>query len=366
MLRLRRFGPVTRSPGAAEFPDLGATLHCGDPESRLSRELPERYSSCFATLEYFILYDHVTEACVCELDDPRHVIFFTHGGRTADVLNKLIDIEPDVVVRLARAIFRAYPKVDRIRMEVKFPPEELRRPLRVRLRNDDLVIQLPATLDEYRAGLGKRTRQNINQYSNRLARRYPDFRLTTLEKDAIPFALVEQVADWNRERMHKKGAVSLYELNPEKLAPLWNLLRSHGVALCGHIGDDCVASQLFFHVGHETWVHTVGFDSSYEDVHLGLLMAYYTVVDSIERGSSRMHMLWGTPVYKQRLGAEPVPAYQVSLFRTARLRAAYAFENWHEDELSRIYWRARTGAKQVLLSFSRPAERRDGEEGDGG
>ena len=45
-----------------------------------------------------------------------------------------------------------------------------------------------------------------------------------------------------------------------------------------------------------------------------------------------MHMLWGTPVYKQRLGAEPVPAYQVSLFRTARLRAAYAFENWHEDD----------------------------------
>ena len=360
----RRPGPAAVRADAREYPDLGAVLHCNGAERTLSEELPGRYSSCFSTREYFALYDRPDSVCVCELDEPRHVIFFSVRGHTIDVLNKLIDIEPDSVVRLTRAIFRAYPRAGRIRLEVKFPPEELHGPLRVRLRNDDMVITLPPTLEEYRAGLGRRTRQNTNQYSNRLKRRYPDFRLETLEKKDIPFALVEQVAAWNAERMHKKGDVSIYEENPEKLVPLWELLQSYGAALCGYVGDECVASQLQLHVGHETWVHTVGFDSAYEDVHLGFLMAYFSVVDSIERGCTRMHMLWGTPVYKERLGAVPVPAYQLSLFRSTSLKSAYAFENWHEDELSRIYWRAHTRARHTLDALLRLSGSGDGQGGD--
>jgi CelD/BcsL family acetyltransferase involved in cellulose biosynthesis len=366
MVGAKDSGHATDHTGEVEFPDLRAVMHCDDSNGRLSRELPERYSSCFSTPEYFALYDNPPSVCVCEFHDPRHVIFFSPRGRTVDVLNKLIDIEPDVVVRLAQAVFRAYPRVDRIRLEIKFPPEELHGALRVRLRNDDLVVPLPATQEEYRAGLGRRTRQNINQYSNRLERRYPDFRLSKLEKDEIPFSLVEQVAAWNRERMHRKGTVSLYEVNPEKLVPLWRLLRSYGVALCGHIGDECVAAQLFLHVGHETWVHTVGFESDFEDVHLGLLMAYFTVLESIERGCSRMHMLWGTPTYKQRLGAQPVPAYQVSLFRAVPFKAVYAYEGWHKDEPTRIYWRLRKRLKKTVDSLVRPAEPSETPGGDHG
>ena len=361
-----RTGHSGAGEGCLRFPDLGATVHCEEVDDALVAELPHLYSSCFSVAEYFSLYDHPKTICACELDEPRHVLLFAPRGRTVDVLNKLVDIQASEVERLAQAVFRAYPKVDRIRMEVKFPPEELRGPLRVRLRNDDLVIQLPASLDEYRAGLGRRTRQNINQYSHRLERRCPDFHLATLEKNAIPFMLVEQVAGWNAERMHQKGEASIYELHPEKLVPLWELLKSHGVALCGHVGEECVAAQLLLLVGHETWVHTAGFDIAYEDVHLGLLMAYFTVVESIERGCTRMHMLWGTPVYKQRLGAEPVPAYQVSLFRTAPLKAAYAFESWHKDELSRVYWRTRKRAKHAIVTLTRLADRRERQDGDRG
>jgi hypothetical protein len=359
-----RIGRQRVDRGCLRFADLGATVHCEEVDDTLVAELPRLYSSCFSVVEYFSLYDHPRTVCACELDEPRHVLLFTPSGRTVDVLNKLVDIEAPEVERFAQAVLRAYPTVDRIRMEIKFPPEKLRRPLRTRLRNDDLVIKLPATLDEYRAGLGRRTRQNINQYARRLERSCPDFRLATLEKGAIPFTLIEQVADWNKARMHKKGEASIYELNPEKLVPLWGLLKSHGVALCGHVGGECVAAQLLFLVGHETWVHTAGFDTAYEDVHLGLLMAYFTVVESIERGCSRMHMLWGTPIYKQRLGAQPVPAYQISLFRGSPSKAVYAFENWHKDELSRRYWRTRKRAKHAIASLARLADRRERQVGD--
>jgi hypothetical protein len=87
-------------------------------------------------------------------------------------------------------------------------------------------------------------------------------------------------------------------------------------------------------------------------------MAYFTVVESIERACARTHMLWGTPVYKQRLGAVPVPAYQVSLFRAPPYKVLFARESWHKDELDRIYWRARHGAKRTVTTLAGAVRRR--------
>lgn len=347
-----RSGSTAAASACERFPDLGATVHCAEAPEELAEELPERYSSCFSVVEYFDLYDRPSQMCAVELDDPHHVVLFTVKGRTADVLNRVIDIEPEAVHRAEEAIFRAFPGVKRVRAEIKFPPEELRGPARVTLRNDDLVIDLPATVAEYRASLGKRTRQNINQYTNRLGRAHPDFHLVRFERDEISFELVEKVAQWNTVRMRRRGLVSSFEAQPATMGPLWSLLQRYGLALCGYIGDQCVAAQLVLCVGRDTWVHTVSFDSRYEDMHLGLLMAYFTVVESIERACSRVHMLWGTPVYKQRLGAKPVPAYQVSLFRARSYKILFAREKWHKDELNRIYWRTRHGVKRTVVGIA--------------
>jgi hypothetical protein len=77
-----------------------------------------------------------------------------------------------------------------------------------------------------------------------------------------------------------------------------------------------------------------------------------------------MHMTWGTPVYKERLGAVPVPAWRVSLFRARVFKFAYAREAWHEDEPSRIYWRWRKRAKRLVAALAvvlhhRPAHPKD-------
>jgi hypothetical protein len=93
-------------------------------------------------------------------------------------------------------------------------------------------------------------------------------------------------------------------------------------------------------------------------------MAYFTVVESIDRSCTRMHMLWGTPIYKQRLGARPVPAYQLSLFRSEPLKSAYAFENWHKDELSRTYWRSRKRAKRGIVTLAGVLARHEESNGD--
>ena len=120
-----------------------AVVHLHGVPSELLDTLPELYSSAFSTVEYFTVYDHPRHTHVCELVQPRHVLAFTARGATVDVLNKVIDIEPEAMRRLAAAIFAARPATRRIRAEVKYPPRELRVPVRETYRSDDQVIALP-------------------------------------------------------------------------------------------------------------------------------------------------------------------------------------------------------------------------------
>jgi hypothetical protein len=333
-----------------ELPDLGATLYLSNVPESLSDELPGLYSSYFCTSTYFELYEHPANVNACVLRDPRHVILFSVTGHTADILNKRIDIEPECVSRVAASLFRTFPSLWRIRTEVKFAPVELRGPARVTDSADDLVVVLPKTEDEYHSMIGNTTRKHLRQYSNQLRRKYPDFTLVVLEREQLTHGLLDQVVRWTRERMTVKGVESIYDEDPGSVEALWGLLQQHGLAVCGNIGGRCVAAQLLLYVGDDTWIHTVGFDSRYEDVHLGLLMTYFSLLESIRRGCTNTHMLFSTPVYKKRLGAEPVTGYKVSLFRSSPYKPLYAKERavMLARDRQRIYWTARREAGRRL------------------
>jgi hypothetical protein len=345
-----------------ELPGYAAEVFLDCAPQEFASELSSRYGSFFSTPEYFALYSHPPNYNACMLDHPRHAVLFSLRGHTADVLNRLIDIEPEALDRAASAIFTALPSVRRIRAEVKFAPELLHRCHRVTQTSVDMVVPLPADADAYHGQIGNTTRKHLRQYGNKLRREYPGFELRRLERDEIPLTLVEQTVAWTNERVRAKGDVSVYEDNPAKIRPVWQLLQHYGLALCGHIDGELVAAQLILCVGPDTWIHTVGFDSRYEKVHLGLLMTYYSILEGIDRGFRRTHMLFGTPVYKRRLGAEPVIASVVSLYRSPADKAAYVREVgemvWRDRQ--KLYWSARHRAAATLKSARRALRRPGG------
>jgi CelD/BcsL family acetyltransferase involved in cellulose biosynthesis len=337
------------------YPDLGAVITCDELPKDLAGELPRRYSSCFCVAEYFDIYDRPDNVHTCQLEEPRHVVAFTVKGATAVVLNKVVDIEPAALERVTAAIFRERPEVHRIEAEVKFPPDQLTTPHRCLLRADDYVVALPADQDGYDRLIGNTTRKHLRQYGNGLRRRYPDFALSTIEREEIPRELVDQVIAWHLDRMHVKGVVSLWEDGEQQPEQLWRLLRAHGCALCGSIAGRCVAAQLLLFVGDDCWVHTVGFDRAFEDVHLGLLMTSYSIGESIRRGCARIHLTWGSNVYKQRLGAQPVPAFRVSIYRSRLRMALHCRERLELLVAQRrdIYWRSRVALSRRLPFVAR-------------
>lgn len=360
MMRADDGSPRRTCAGSFRLPQFGAEVLLDCAPEEFADELSERYGSFFSTVEYMALYAQPPNYNACTLERPRHDILFTLRGHTADILNRLIDIEPEALDLAASAIFVACPAVRRIRVEVKFPPARIRRCHRVVQRSEEMVVDLPADADAYHRQIGNTTRKHLRQYGNKLRREHPDFNLHKFTAQDIVLELVQQTVAWTNERVRAKGDVSVYEEDPSKVQPLWQLLQRYGLALCGSIDGELAATQLLLCVGPDTWIHTVGFDSHYEKLHLGLLMTYYSILESIERGSRRTHMLFGTPTYKRRLGAEPVSAWDVSLFRTPADKAVYAREIsemvWRDRQ--RIYWSARHKAS-VAARAARARLQRD-------
>jgi CelD/BcsL family acetyltransferase involved in cellulose biosynthesis len=358
--QLRRPLPA-RQPATADrsvvLAELKAVVHLGDVAPELLAELPGLYSSAFSTAEYFAIYDRPWRLHACELDEPRHVFAFTARGATVDVLNKVVDAEPAAVERLAAAIFRARPGTRRIRMEAKFPPHELGLPVRSTFHGDDLVVELPADEQAWELSLGAASRRNLHKYRNRLLREHPDFELRTVVGADITLALVEQVFAWNLQRILAKGQPWGYAGQPEAAYKAWRLLQSRGEVLCAYVGGECVAGWLLLYVGRDCWAHTAGFDPTYADLHLGFLMTAYTIAEGIRRGCARLHLLWGTTGYKRHLGAAPVTAWRISIFRSRVDRALYARERWAMlvRDRNNIYWRFRSRAKRRVITAAHRA-----------
>ena len=103
-------------------------------------------------------------------------------------------------------------------------------PVRELYRSDDQVVELPATGEAYERRLGLASRKNLRNFRNRLQRAHPDFNLRTLEGEEITLALVEQVFDWNKQRIIAKGGRWGFENQPEAPYKAWRWLRSHGRA----------------------------------------------------------------------------------------------------------------------------------------
>lgn len=330
-----------QAEGRVPFPDLGATVYPGGVPDGLTRSLPELYSSCFSVPEYFAIYERAPLLHACVVDNPPHIVVYTRRGATGRVLNRRIAIDASATDRVVEAVFRAHPELRRLELEAEADPDRLTRPVRVLRQSDDLVVDLPVTVGEYEARLGKATRKHLRHNRNRMRRDHPDFEMRVLEGDDITLALVKQVFAWNRERIRAKGEPWAYEKDPQAPFRLWRLLRSRGTAIVGRADGTDVAGELMFFVGADCWMHTGANHPDYDALGLGLVMVEAGIAESIRRRCRRTHLLWGTTSYKERLGARPVPAYRMSIFRTSLNRRLYSLERWRllVQDRRDLYWR---------------------------
>jgi CelD/BcsL family acetyltransferase involved in cellulose biosynthesis len=317
------------------YDDLASTVYLGEMPAWAAAELPGLYHSMYSTAEYFRIFDEVTAICACILDDPRHIVAFTHAGSSAVVLNQLFDIDAASLGRVCRAVFRSLPRVHRIRFNgSRLDPILLDLPTRVVAHSEDYVVALPGDYSAYVATLGSATRKNVRKHARRLATAFAERQILVYERSEIPGALVHALAELNRKRMVSKGEVGL--LTPAAEARILAFGRLYGFCLAFALGDRIIAGTLGTLVGHDYYGDVQTFDPDYPEYHLGTLCTLETMRECIKRGVRRYHLLWGHYEYKTRLGCEPQALCAFVAYRTAATRII------HIDDAVRAWrWRWR-------------------------
>jgi len=345
---------------AVEYTDLGATVHPDGLPDGAAAELDGLYESLMSTADWFATRESVVPDGACLLDRPRHVLPFTIDGDTVEVLNRTFAIAPADAERACEALFRAVPQARRIHFDAMFPPGRLRLPTRRLETTDHMVVDLPAGTEAYRASLGKSTRQNLRLYENRLRRGYPDVHTEVMIPGDRGRELVDRFVSWKVDRFKELGRTTYWELEPDMAERFTELLRRRGEAHVTSAGGAEAAISFVFHVGGSAFALETAFAPAFEHCRLGFLAQYWVVCDAAERGAACVHLMWGTPTYKGRLGATPRPATMLSVFRHQGSRlwsldeAACAAKARHPRAAER-YEAARRAARRTAASAKRRA-----------
>ncbi len=332
--------------GSVSYDDLAATVYLDCVPDGATHEIDSLYSCLFSTVDYFETYDDARPTGAVVLTDPYHLLLFTVAGGTVEVLNKAIDIAPVDACRACRALFRAFARVHRIHIEVMFPARQLGLDESELYSADDMVITLPGSLDDYFAMLGRSTRRNLRSYERRLRNACPDVSTVVLPPAPQRPDHFELYMAWKRRRLESGGETVYFDRLPDRVPRFRELLRRRGEVHLTTIDDRPVAIAYAFPVGQACYLFQCAHDTDLDDLHIGLLSQYWVIADALARGLRRVDMLWGTTDYKERLGAQPVRATRVSVFRSPWARL-YCIDEAVEVNARRIrgsrdlYWRAR-------------------------
>jgi CelD/BcsL family acetyltransferase involved in cellulose biosynthesis len=340
------------------YPDLAATVSDGVVPEDLVAELPSLYDSLFSTPGWFRLLDDVAADGALVLADPRHILLFRHeSADTIDILNRFFEISPDDLRRACLALFRAFPQARRIHVEVLFATPQLRLPKLALSTAEHMVIELPSTVEDYEASLGKRTRNNLRNFQNRLHRDFPDFSTGFVAPHTDMRDLFAQFLAWKTSRFQSRGVLTYWEANPELAERFLARLHDGGEAQVTTLAGRPAAVKFVFRVGQTVHALQSAFDPAYAPYRLGFVTSYLLACDSVNRGAKRVNLLWGTTEYKTLLGARPVSASIISVFRSQPARLRYAGEaagvarREFSSTATQYYWRGRHAVRRAVDRF---------------
>lgn len=285
----------------------------------IDQAMSELYHSAFCVLAYFRVYqshENIKALAIHTSDSaPRHMLLYRINGREVTVLNEVFDIEQFYVEYFVQILFQKHPEIHCINFNrSKWTNENFSLPSRTWQKSQDTVIQLPATLAEYRSRLGKHTKRNLSNYLNRLTRLYSDFTFETTARGEADPAVISRIIEMNRLRMESKKITSGFDADLENR--VIHFSRTYGCTGTVRVGGKVVAGTLYYEVGNHCYLEALSHDPAYDQDRLGQVCLYLTVKHAIEQGRAAFHLLWGEYDYKYRFLGVKEDLHFVSVYRS--------------------------------------------------
>jgi len=265
-------------------------------------ELLRLYQNPFSTLAKFRTYnllDKVSTYVVRKHGKIVTIFLFRHDGQQVKVLNEFLKTDEEELNRFARHIFSTFKSVDAINFgpthteftKLAFPCHRID-------FNEDIVTSLPGCTEEYQAGLGRSTRQNINHTEKKLKRQFPTLSTIVQENEDIDEHQFRSVIKLNQERMASKSKV--HGIDEQEVQRLYTLAKTAGLLLVLSIDGKICAGAICCRAGPNFFLYVIAHDSGFDALGLGTYCCYCVICECISRDGKEFHFLWGREQYKYR------------------------------------------------------------------
>lgn len=267
-------------------------------------EMEQLYQHRYASYEQLKVYGHImqdTKGYVARKGGKAvgALLYRVEPGKVR-VLNEQMHLDEEEIERFVRHVFNDYQSIHAISFPVvqadirrlPFPHQQFH-------STQDIVLDLPSTVDEYIARLGKSTRSYVKRYLNKLKREHPSFSFAVYANDDIKEEHVRAIIGFNKARMSGRNKESYIDEQEE--CRILDLLKLRGFVGVATIDGKVCAGTINTCFGKNYFLQVIAHDPVYDDYGLGTLCCYLTICECIARKGNAYHFLWGQYEYKYRL-----------------------------------------------------------------
>lgn len=297
---------------------LVSCFHENEVPAFAEEELERLYGSIFSSMAQFRAYGGAENASTYvarEGDEIKALFLYELQGQTLQVVNEGMALEEAQVKHFAQAAYARYPQVSIISFHSVRPAfAALPLPCQRFQIGEDIALELPDTVDEYRSRLSKSTRQHLNYYQNRLKRRYPDFQFEVSTREAIREEDIRTIIAFNRLRMANKRKLST--IDEAELQRILRLSKERGMACVIRLDGKICAGSIRYQVGTTYFARVNAHDPAYDDDRIGTLCAYLTICECIRRGGKHFSFDHGQNENKYRFLAKDVKLEKLVVYRS--------------------------------------------------
>jgi hypothetical protein len=288
-------------------------------------------AQCWFESPYFAtLYAAATHALIVRSETGETVSGFYRIDRYLKCFRKVqfvaaVDMADEVlheVMRRRGAQFVGIPLIGRDFLDGKIHRSRQHN-WRIARQAEDIVIELPASVEEYLASLGRQTRKHLPYYVRRLEREWgSQLRVAHLAGEGIKLDDFQRLVELNRARMRGKWKRSGW--TGEMVRNRWRLACRTGVLTGIYRDDQLMAGTVCYLHRSDAFLALIAHDPAYDSLNLGTVALHKTIEQAIAGRYRAFHLLWGRGFYKRQFGGEEHPLFEAVVFR-----ARYMARVWH-------------------------------------
>lgn len=243
------------------------------------------------------------------------IFLFEQRNRQVTVINEGMKVSAEELRLFSDTIFSRYKSAKFISLNaVEAPAGHITLPHQRLDCPCELVLDLPATPDDYLASLGKHIRYNIKRSLARLPAEHPSFRMDFYDTADVKESHVRDIIDLNKVRMDRVKRV--YKRDEDEVQHVIDLSRSLGLVGVMTINGKVCGGSVGYRVGDSYTGCIISHDSAYDKYSMGTLCIFLCIRECISRGYKQFNFMSGNNEYKRALGGVPRNLEQILIYRS--------------------------------------------------